>query len=234
MRPRADDVEYGIDHWGECFVVLTNLDAPDFRIMTAPLDAPGEWAELLAHVPGRRFTQIEPFAGHLVLHEWSEAQPKVRVRFHDGTEHVLDFGPEPHDLELGYNPEWSTTSLRVAYTSLTTPASVFDVDVESGDRVLRKQTPTPNIDLEKYTSVRTWATAPDGTKIPMDVVRHVDTPFDGTAPGPRCTATGPTSCRSRRTSPPPGRRCSTAATCGPWCTHVAAASSVVAGGSTAV
>ena len=182
VRPRADDVEYGIDHWGESFVVLTNLDAPDFRIMTASLDAPGDWAELLPHVPGRRFTQIEPFAGHLVLHEWSEAQPKVRVRFQDGTEDVLDFGAEPHDLELGYNPEWSTTSLRVVYTSLTTPTSVFDVDVESGERVLRKQTPTPNIDLEKYTSVRTWATAPDGTKVPMDVVRHVDTPFDGTAP----------------------------------------------------
>ena len=182
VRPRADDVEYGIDHWGDRFVVLTNLDAPDFRVMTAPLDAPGEWDELLPHVPGRRFTQVEPFAGHLVLHEWSEAQPKVRVRFHDGTEDVLDFGAEPHDLELGANPEWTTTSLRVAYTSLTTPTSVYDVDVESGERVLRKRTPTPNVDLEQYTSVRTWATAPDGTKVPMDVVHHVDTPFDGTAP----------------------------------------------------
>jgi oligopeptidase B len=182
VRARADDVEYGVDHWGDRFVVLTNLDAPDFRVMTAPLDAPDAWDELIPHVVGRRFTQVEPFEGQLVLHEWSDAQPKIRVLFQDGTEDVLNFGGEPHDLELGSNPEWSTTSLRVMYTSLTTPASVYDVDVESGERTLRKQTPTPNVELEKYTSVRTWATAPDGTKVPMDVVRHVDTPADGTAP----------------------------------------------------
>ncbi len=182
VRARADDVEYGVDHWGDRFVVLTNLDAPDFRVMTAPLDDPGTWTELLPHVPGRRFTQVDPFAGHLVLHEWSDAQPKVRVLFPDGTQDTLDFGAEPHDLELGSNPEWSTTSLRVLYTSLTTPASTYDVDVESGERVLRKRTPTPNVELDRYTSVRTWAQAPDGTKVPVDVVRHVDTPLDGTAP----------------------------------------------------
>jgi oligopeptidase B len=182
VRPRAEDVEYGVDHWGDRFVVLTNLDAPDFRVMTAPLDDPGAWTELLPHVPGRRFTQVEPFARHLVLHEWSDAQPKVNVLFPDGTQHTLDFGAEPHDLELGSNPEWSTTSLRVLYTSLTTPASTYDVDVVSGERVLRKRTPTPNVELDRYTSARTWAHAPDGTRVPVDVVRHVDTPLDGTAP----------------------------------------------------
>ncbi len=182
VRTRSEDVEYSVDHWGDRFVVLTNLDAPDFRVMAASVDAPGDWSELLPHVPGRRFTEIEPFAGHLVLHEWSDAQPKVRVLFQDGTQDMLDFGAEPHDIELGSNPEWATTSLRVMYTSLTTPASVYDIDVESGARTLRKQTPTPNIELDKYTSVRTWATASDGTSIPVDVVRHVDTPFDGTAP----------------------------------------------------
>ena len=74
---RADDVEYDVDHWGDRFVVLTNLDAPDFRVMTAPLDAPGEWTELLvAHEPGRRITAVEPFAGHLVpCTSGSDAQP---------------------------------------------------------------------------------------------------------------------------------------------------------------
>ena len=109
VRPRADDVEYGIDHWADRFVVLTNLDAPDFRVMTAPLEAPDDWTELLPHVPGRRFTQLEPFEGHLALHEWSDAQPKVRILFADGTEDILDLGAEPHDIEIGANPEWSTT-----------------------------------------------------------------------------------------------------------------------------
>jgi oligopeptidase B len=182
VRARSDDVEYALDHWNDRFVVLTNLDAPDFRVMTAPLDAPGDWAELLPHVPGRRFTSAEPFAGHLVLHEWSEAQPKVRVLFTDGREQTLDFGAEPHDLELGSNPEWTSRALRVVYASLTTPTSTFDVDLVTGARTLRKQTPTPNIDLDRYVSERLWATAPDGTKVPMDVVRHVDTALDGTAP----------------------------------------------------
>ncbi len=103
--------------------------------------------------------------------------------FPDGRQQALDFGDEPHDLELGANPEWDTTSLRLSYQSLTTPASVYDVDVVTGERILRKQTPTPNVDLDRYVSMRTWAKASDGTAVPVDVVRHVDTPLDGTAPG---------------------------------------------------
>jgi oligopeptidase B len=182
MRPRTADLEYSVDHWGDHFIVLTNLDAPDFRVMTAPLDEPGEWTELLPHVAGRRITSAEPFAGHLILHEWSDAQPRVRVLFRGGTEQILDFGGEPHDVELGANPEWETSSVRVAYQSLTTPATVFDHDLVTGERVLRKQTPTPNVDLTKYMSARTWATSADGTAVPVDVVRHVDTAVDGSAP----------------------------------------------------
>ena len=92
VRARQSEVEYSVDHWGDRFVVLTNLDAPDFRVMTAPLDRPGEWSELLPHVPGRRFTTVQPFAGHLVLHEWSDAQPKALVLFPDGRQQALDFG----------------------------------------------------------------------------------------------------------------------------------------------
>ncbi len=182
VRPRTADLEYSLDHWGDRFIVLTNLDAPDFKVMTAPLERPGDWEERLPHVPGRRVTSADPFADHLVLHEWSDAQPRVRVVFRDGREEILDFGDEPHDVELGANPEWQTSSLRVSYQSLTTPASVYDHDVVTGERVLRKQTPTPNVDLEKYISTRTWARSGDGAEVPVDVVRHVDTPVDGSAP----------------------------------------------------
>jgi len=182
VRPRAEDVEYNVDDWGDQLIVVTNLDAPDFRVMTAEPKKPGEWAELVAHEPGRRITAAEPFAGHLVLHEWNDAQPRVRVLRRDRTIEVLDFGDEPHDLELGANPEWDTTVLRLSMQSLTVPNSVYDHDVVSGERTLRKQTPTPGVDLTRYVATRTWATAPDGTAVPVDVVRHVDTPFDGTAP----------------------------------------------------
>ncbi len=181
VRARTPDVEYGIDDWGDRFVVLTNLDAPDFRLMAAPHDNPAEWSDLVAHEAGRRLTEAEPFADQLVLHEWMAAQPRVRVLRRDGSSELLDFGDEPHDLALGANPEWSTTTLRLSYQSLTTPQSVFDHDLATGERVLRKQTPTPGVDLTAYVAARTWATAADGVTIPVDVVHHRDTPLDGTA-----------------------------------------------------
>ena len=182
VRPRMPDVEYGIDDWGDRFLVLTNLEAPDFRLMAAPHDDPSTWSDLVAHAAGRRITEAEPFADHLALHEWMAAQPRVRVLRRDGTSEVLDFGAEPHDLSLGANPEWTTSIVRLSYQSLTTPQSVFDHDLATDERILRKQTPTPGVDLDAYTAVRTWAAAADGVAVPVDVVHHRDTPLDGTAP----------------------------------------------------
>jgi oligopeptidase B len=182
VRPRADDVEYLVEHWGDRFVIVTNLDAPDFRVMTAPLERPGEWSELVAHVPSRRIINAEPFAGHLVIHEWAEAQQRLRVLMRDGSERILDTGEEPHEVEFGPNPEWETTELRYRTQSLNTPPSLYGEDVVTGERELLKITPTPNVDLAAYVSERTWATADDGTRVPVDVVRHVGTTLDASAP----------------------------------------------------
>ena len=182
VRARTPGVEYAVDDWGDRFIVLTNVDAPDFRLMTAPHDDPGSWSDLIAHEAGRRLTDAEPFAGHLVVHEWLAAQPRVRVLHRDGSEEALDFGSEPHDLSLGANPAWDSSTLRLSYQSLTTPQSVFDHDLVTGERVLRKQTPTPGVDLSAYVAMRTWATADDGVAVPVDVAHHSDTALDGTAP----------------------------------------------------
>jgi oligopeptidase B len=181
VRGRTPDVEYAVDDWGDRFVVLTNLDAPDFRLMTAPHDDPATWSDLISHEAGRRLTDAEPFADHLVVQEWLAAQPRVRVLHRDGSEEALDFGSEPHDLTLGANPEWSSSTLRLSFQSLTTPQSVFDHDLVTGERVLRKQTPTPGVDLSAYAASRTWAPAGDGVAVPVDVVHHRDTHLDGTA-----------------------------------------------------
>jgi oligopeptidase B len=182
VRERTPDLEYGLEHWGDCWVVLTNLDATDFRLMTAPLDAPAKWTELVPHQRGRRIMAAEAFADHLVLHEWLDAQPQLRVLFRDGSEHVLHVADEPHDVELDNNPEWNTTTVRYNMQSLTTPASVYDADVHSGAATLVKQTPVLGIDLSQYSAQRLWATAQDGTKVPVDIVHHRDTAADGTAP----------------------------------------------------
>ena len=182
VRDREPDHEYGIDHWGDRFVVLTNLEAEDFRVMTARLDAPGDWSELVAHVPGQRIIGVEPFADHLVVHEWANAQQRLRIVRSDGSVEVIDSGSEPHELELEANPEWTAVTLRYMYQSFTTPASVYEVDLGTSERTLLKQTPVPNIDLTHYVATREWATAPDGVQVPVDIVRHRNTTPDGTAP----------------------------------------------------
>ena len=181
VRSREEDHEYFLDHWGDQWVVLTNLDATDFRVATAPIDDPATWTELVAHVAGRRILAVEAFAGHLLLHEWADAQPRLRVLFRDGSERVVHALDEPHDVELENNPEWGATTVRYLAQSLTTPASLFEEHVRTGERTLLKQTPVPGSDLSAYTTQRVWATATDGTHVPIDVVHHRDTPVDGTA-----------------------------------------------------
>jgi len=199
VRLRDDDVEYQLDHWGDRFVVLTNLDSVDFRVMTAPIDRPGEWTELVPDRPGHRVTSIEPFLQHLVVHEWVQAQPRVRVLHRDGRHDLIDLSesdgtpdvPEPHDLNVGPNLEWDTSTLRVVYQSLTTPPTIIDVtigdDGDTSEQVVVKRTPTPNVDHDRYVAVREWVDTDDGARVPLDIIRHVDTPADGTA---RCVLYG--------------------------------------------
>jgi oligopeptidase B len=186
IRARVEGIEYGLDHWGDRFVVLTNLDAEDFRVMTAPLDDPGSWTELLPHVPGQRIIDVEPFADHMVVHEWADAQQRIRLVDRAGASTPIDarpdgVGDEPHEVELDSNPEWQATTLRYSYQSFTVPASIFELDLTSGSRTLLKQTPVLNVDLSAYVATREWAVAPDGAKVPVDVVRR-------RGAGPTCTA----------------------------------------------
>ena len=187
VMPRRDDVEYGIDHWGDSFIMHTNDDAVDFRLLVADDDAdttdPMSWTELISHQPGRRILGAEAFQDHLVIHEWADAQPQLRILFRDRSERVIDLGPEPHDVEPAANPQWTTDLVRFTVQSLTMPTSLFDERVTTGERTLLRQIPTPNVDLDQYTAERVWAEAADGTRVPLDVVRRTDTPLDATAPG---------------------------------------------------
>lgn len=184
---RRDDVEYQVDHWGDRFVMVTNDTAVDFRILEASVDDDwtdsASWTELVAGEPGRRILGCEAFENHLLIYEWAAAQPRLRILFRDGVERLIDLGLEPHDVNPSSNPEWSTTTLRFGTQSLTTPPALYDEDVATGERTLLRQLPTPNIDLGNYVASRMWAESPDGTSVPIDIVRHVDTPIDGTAPG---------------------------------------------------
>ncbi len=180
--PRRDDVEYHLDHWGDRFVVLTNLDAVDFRVMTAPVSEPSRWEPLVEHEPGRRITRVDCFASHLVVHEWYRAQPRLRVMRRDGSFTPIVVGDEPHDCDLDSNPEWESTTLRFSTESMVTPSTLHEQDLLTGARTVLKTSPTPNVDLSRYETVRAWAVSDDGTEVPYDVVRRQDAADDSSAP----------------------------------------------------
>ena len=102
--------------------------------------------------------------------------------FRTGGERIFDLGSEPHEVEIDANPEWDATTFRYRYQSLTTPLTIFQEDVRTGERTMLKQTPVPGVDLSNYTATRQWAPSHDGTLVPVDLVHRVDTPIDGTAP----------------------------------------------------
>jgi oligopeptidase B len=184
IEPRSPGHEYSVEHQGERFVILTNLDAEDFRVVTAPVATPGRdhWSELVGHEPGRRIASVDAFAGQLVLHEWADGIQRLRVLFDDG-ERVLAFEEPVYSVEPGTNAEYDTTRLRFEYESLVIPASVYDEEVRTGARQLLKRTPVlDGFDPAQYESARTWATAADGVRVPIDLVWKRGVRRDGTAP----------------------------------------------------
>ena len=181
LAPRRDDVEYVVDHWGDVFAVTTNLDAPDFRVVTMPVDG-GAWSELVPHSPSQRIVQFECFRDVAVMVRWENAQQTVSTVRRDGTVTRVHVSDEPHEAELDSNPDYDTHGLRLSYQSLTVPATTAWHSFADSTLTTLKQVEVLQCDLSRYVSSRTWARATDGVLVPVDLVHHRDTPLDGTAP----------------------------------------------------
>jgi oligopeptidase B len=187
VAPREQGVEYSVEHHGDRFVVLTNADgAENFCVVTAPDDDPGRdgWEVLVPHDPEVKLAGLDVMADHLVLHERAGGLTRIRVRrFSDGHEHVIDQPEVVGTVSGAANATFDTTVLRYGFTSMVTPSSIFDVDLVTGERVLRKQQPVlGGYDPADYVTDRLWATAPDGTQVPVSYVCRRDRPTD--VPGP--------------------------------------------------
>jgi len=186
VLPRQADHEYDIDHRGDLFYIRTNKGAKNFRVVTAPVSDPAEknWKEFVAHRPAVKIDGVDLFADHAVLSEWENGLEQIEiVNFKNNQRHRIVF-PEPvYAAGLGANREFNTTVLRYNYQSLVTPSSVFDYDMNTRKATLMKQTEVPGgFDKANYKSERLFATAADGTKIPMSVVYRQGTKLDGSAP----------------------------------------------------
>jgi oligopeptidase B len=183
---RQPDHEYDVDHRGGLFYIRTNKGAKNFRVVTAPVSDPSEknWKEFVAHRPAVKVEGTDLFMDHAVLSEWENGLQQIEiVDFKTNKRHRIVF-PEPvYSAGLSANREFNTTVLRYAYQSLVTPSSVFDYDMNTRKATLMKQTEVPGgFDKANYKSERVFATASDGTKIPMSIVYRRDVKLDGSAP----------------------------------------------------
>jgi len=186
ILPRQADHEYDVDHRGDLFYIRTNKGAKNFRVVTAPVGDPSEknWKEFVAHRPAVKVDSIDLFANHAVLSEWENGLQEIEiVDFKTNKRHRIAF-PEPvYSAGLSNNREFNTTVVRYNYQSLTTPSSVFDYDMNTRQATLLKQTEVPGgFNKNNYKAERVFATASDGTKIPMSVVYRTNVKRDGSAP----------------------------------------------------
>ncbi|MBK9380410.1 MAG: S9 family peptidase [Chitinophagaceae bacterium] len=186
FQPRIKDVLYGIDHWGDKFLIRTNLDAKNFRLMETPVDKTTRenWKEVIAHRTDVLLEDIDVFKGHWVITERKEGLLQMRIReIASGKEHYLDFGEPAYAAYVGANPEFNTTNLRYNYTSLTTPNSVFDYDMNAKNkRMMKEQEVLGGFNKADYVTERVYATAKDGAKVPVSIVYKKGTKKDGSAP----------------------------------------------------
>jgi oligopeptidase B len=186
MLARRDDHEYYPDHHGRRFFIRTNDKGRNFRVVEAPVDDPAEanWTEVRAHSDDAMVEDIDCFAGHLVVSTMVDGLPHLSVTdLANGQSHDIAF-PEPvYSAYAHTNAEFETVKFRFGYESFVTPRSVFEYDMATRERVLLKQTEVlGGYDATRYASERIFATAADGTRIPVSLLYRKGTPRDGTAP----------------------------------------------------
>lgn len=186
FHPRERDMRYSVDHHGDKFYVLTNFEAQNFRLMETPLEntSKDNWEELMPHREDVLLTGIEIFNEHLVLSERKNGLRQLYVHnWKDATGDYIDFPEEVYTARVSVNPDFDSDLLRFSYSSLTTPNSIYDYNMKTGDRILLKRDEVlGDFDPDNYQSRRLYAPAGDGTKIPVSIVYRKGLEMDGNNP----------------------------------------------------
>ena len=175
--PRKSDLKYFLDHRGDRFYILTNDAGVNFRVVSAPVADPQQknWTEVIGYRKPVYITGIDLFANHLVATEREGGLTQLEILdLRDGKSHRITF-PEPtYTASPAQNRVFNTTVFRYGYSSMVTPASTYDYDMEKRQSTLLKRVEVPNYDPSKYASERIFATAADGVKIPISLVYRKD------------------------------------------------------------
>ena len=184
--PRRAGIEYGVSHHGDHFYITTNDEAPNFRLVSAPVSNPSKagWAPVLPYRPAVKIDGTDAFRNHLVVYEREAGLRQVRILELASSEAYLIPFPEPvYSIRQHENPEFNTTLLRFTYTSMVTPSAVVDYDMVTRSWTVRKQTPVlGGYDPSLYRSERLLAIAPGGIQVPVSLVCKLPLERDGTRP----------------------------------------------------
>ncbi len=183
VQARKEGVRYSVDTRGDTLFVLANDTHVNFRIATAPLGDPGRWTTLVGGSDEVYLTDMTAFASYLAIEERLAGLDQVRLLFPDGTERRVQFPEASYTASLGTNAEPDAPELRLSYSSMVTPNTVFDYRVASAELVTRKVQQIPSgYDASLYATERLYATARDGTRVPVSLVYRKGYRKDGTMP----------------------------------------------------
>ncbi|MBI1261344.1 MAG: prolyl oligopeptidase family serine peptidase [Rhizobiales bacterium] len=189
MAARVNGVEYDVedDAANQRFLILTNADgAEDFKVVETPHDKPGRenWRDMIPHRPGTLVLSQVALARHYIRSERRDGLNRIIIRrLADGAEHEIGFDEEAYELHMGSGYEYDTQELRFSYSSMTTPAEVYDYDLETRERTLRKRQEIPSgHNPADYVTRRIFARADDGALVPISLLYRKDLPLDGKAP----------------------------------------------------
>ncbi|WP_321516876.1 S9 family peptidase [Marinifilum fragile] len=178
IQPRERDLEYGIAHYKDHFYIRTNYQAKNFRMMKTPVNKTTKenWIEMIPNRDDVFLSNFEIFQNYLVVGERKNGLNQIRIRnWENGEEHYLDFGEETYDAWISANPEFESDVLRYGYTSLTTPSSTIDYNMGTKEKTIMKQQEVlGGFNKDNYEAKRLWATAEDGTKVPISLVYRKD------------------------------------------------------------
>jgi oligopeptidase B len=185
--PRERDHEYQLEDIGDRFIIRTNWQAKNFRIVEVPIEKVAErnrWRDVIAHRSDAFVDSFEAFDGFLAVSERSGGLQNLRVHsWSTGESFLMDAADPAYTMYLGNNTESNTTLLRYVYTSPTTPSTTYDYDVSTGKKKELKREPVlGGFDSANYVAEYRWATARDGVKIPVTLLYRRGTSLDGTAP----------------------------------------------------
>ncbi|NOR28979.1 MAG: prolyl oligopeptidase family serine peptidase [Lutibacter sp.] len=181
FQQRERDLEYSIAHYNNSFYILTNKDkATNFKLMKTSEEKTlkENWFDVIAHRDDVLLEDISIFKDFLVLEERTNGLTKIRImRWDESEDFYLPFSEETYSAGVYYNPEFDTNCIRYAYNSMTTPSSVIDFNVNTKTKEVKKEQQVlgGKFNKENYKSERLWATASDGTKIPISLVYHKNT-----------------------------------------------------------